>query len=123
MSDKEAFYDFLTGCVVALVALVAMAGTYHFLRLDLELRSEKMKQEFTIESLKFKILMEQIVLAKRVQEILARENTIGTLEEALYQLNLENKLRRKLAEQLFTEQLIREWTERKLKKFQGESVE
>ncbi len=65
----------------------------------------------------------QLPLAKRVQEIMARENTVATLEEALYELSIENKKRVDLESKLFDEQLIRVWTERKLKKFQGESIE
>jgi hypothetical protein len=65
----------------------------------------------------------QLALAKRVQDIMARENTMGTLEEALYQLNLENRKRRDLESKLFSVRLLRFFLERKLRKFQGESIE
>ena len=65
----------------------------------------------------------QLSLAKRIQEIMARENTMGTLEEALYQLNLENKKRRDLESKLFDVRLLRFFLEKKLRKFQGESLE
>ncbi len=46
-------------------------------------------------------------LSKRLQDILARENTIGSLMEALYQVDQENKKARRLSEQLFDERLKR----------------
>lgn len=57
--------------------------------------------------------MPSIALAKRVQEVMARENTVSTLQEALHQLNLENKRRRDVESKLFDEQLIKAHRERK----------
>ncbi len=56
----------------------------------------------------------QLPLAKRVQDIMARENTIGTLKEALFELGLENEKRRDLERKLFDEQLKSRCLERKM---------